>query len=106
MAGSLPKGHYLVVEIPLLIEANFEDAVDRILVVDCDEAAQLERVSIRDGMPQPALQAILKTQVDRNTRLQTANDIITNDETKEHLKSKVLALHHLYSELAKQELAV
>jgi dephospho-CoA kinase len=42
------RGAYQIFMIPLLIEQRGVD-VDRILVVDCDEAAQIRRLQARDG---------------------------------------------------------
>lgn len=90
---------YTVIEIPLLIESNFQDEVDRILVVDCSEDLQVARVLKRDAIPIAAIQAILKSQADRITRLRQADDVIENTSDHASLKVKVLALHHYYKEL-------
>lgn len=95
------KAPYLIVEIPLLIEAHFEDIVDRILVVDCPLNLQIERIQKRDATPVKVIQQIIQTQVDRNTRLQKADDVIENTDTLEVLKNKVSALHRYYIELSK-----
>ncbi len=95
------KMPYLIVEIPLLIEAHFEDIVDRILVVDCPPKLQIERIQERDAMPLKMIQQIMTTQVDRGKRLQKADDVIENIDDKATLKNKVLALHHYYIELFK-----
>src|SRR3984957_4425742 len=42
-------GPYVVMAIPLLVEGRSRDRVDRILVIDVDEAIQLQRVMARDG---------------------------------------------------------
>lgn len=96
----IPPEKYIVIEIPLLFEANFQEMVDRVLVVDCDEKLQIERVNRRDGM-NDATQAILKTQIPRTTRLAHAHDVILNEGSIEELKKKVLNLHLYYHELAK-----
>lgn len=94
---------YIIVEIPLLIEAHFEHAVDRILVVDCNEAQQVERVARRDGVPINAIQAIVNNQTNRSVRLSKAHDVILNEGSKEELKAKVKALDQLYRELLNQK---
>lgn len=96
-----PKGHYTVVEIPLLFEAECQDLVDRILVVDCFPAKQIERVMQRDGATQLGVEAIMATQTTRENRLTAAHDVIENEGSREALKAKVLAIHHYYNELAK-----
>ncbi len=100
-ATLISPGEYCVVEIPLLIESQFEGAVDRILVVDCLESQQIDRVAIRDAIPRSSIAAILRTQADRKTRLAMADDIISNDTTRDVLKQQVRTLHIYYSELAK-----
>lgn len=93
---------YIVVEIPLLIEAHFEHSVDRILVVDCKENFQIERVARRDGVPIQAIQSIVNAQTQRAVRLAKAHDVILNEGSKEELKQKVKALHQYYTELLNQ----
>lgn len=100
-AALVPTREYSIIEIPLLIESKFEGAVDRIVVVDCLEAQQIERVALRDAIPRSSIAAILKTQADRKTRLAMADDVISNDSTRDILKQQVRALHNYYSELAK-----
>src|SRR5258706_6847653 len=39
---------YAVVVVPLLVETGFRDLIDRVLVVDAEEARQIERASARD----------------------------------------------------------
>ncbi len=97
----VPTGEYWVVAIPLLVETRFETAVDRVLVVDCSESQQIARVIERDSLSRDQIEAIIKAQADRKTRLSKAHDIILNEGTKEDLKDSVLDLHELYSFLAK-----
>ncbi|HXH55098.1 MAG TPA: dephospho-CoA kinase [Gammaproteobacteria bacterium] len=95
------KASYIIVDIPLLIEAHFEDIVDRILVVDCPLNLQIERIKKRDATPVNVIQQMIQTQVDRDTRLQKADDVIENTDGLEALKNKVFALHRYYIELSK-----
>jgi len=92
---------YLMVEIPLLIEAHFEDTVDRILVVDCPEAIQIDRAMKRDNTSREQVLAILKNQADRETRLARAHDVIKNTGSKAELKKNVQTLHQHYCDLKK-----
>ena len=52
-------GPYIVMAIPLLIEGGARDRVDRILVVDVEEAVQLQRVMARDHCSLEQAQAII-----------------------------------------------
>lgn len=100
-ADKIPKGHYLVVEIPLLVEAHFQDAVDRILVVDCAVDLQIDRVSQRDTTSRSDIQLIIDSQTSRANRLTEADDVVDNNSTRMELKRKTEALHHYYIELSK-----
>lgn len=90
---------YFVVEIPLLIEAEFQDAVDRILVVDCSKETQIERVSKRDSSEHEEIKAIMESQVSREQRLQFADDVMENEGSLDALRQKVRSLHDQYIKL-------
>jgi dephospho-CoA kinase len=93
---------YAMVAVPLLIETNFAELVDRILVVDCPESAQLERLMRRDAIPRDEALAMVRAQVDRATRLKAAHDVIDNSGTPETTRRQVEHLHHRYLDLAAQ----
>ncbi len=90
------KENYLIVDIPLLLEANFQDLVDRVLVVDCSKQKQIERIEARDNIPHEVILKIIDSQVSQSERLSKADDVIENDGSKSELKEKVVALHHYY----------
>ncbi|MDB6097188.1 MAG: hypothetical protein JWM09_1466 [Francisellaceae bacterium] len=91
---------YSIVEIPLLMEAGFKTDVDRILVVDTTEALQKKRASTRDRLSKADIDKILHAQLDRETRLKYANDIIDNTGTLEELEKSVMDLHQQYLKLS------
>ena len=72
-------GPYQILVIPLLVEKNLAAHVDRVLVVDCDEALQLRRLHARDGSTPEQARAILAAQASRAARLKAADDVIRND---------------------------
>ena len=84
---------YTIVVIPLLLETNQVDLVDRILVVDTPEKEQLKRVAARDSLSDNAVMAIIDAQADRKTRLDAADDIIVNDQDISALTEHVQDLH-------------
>jgi dephospho-CoA kinase len=86
--------------VPLLVETSFGALVDRVLVVDSPEAAQLERLLRRDAIPRAEAQAMLRAQVDRATRLKAAHDVIDNSGTPEATRRQVELLHRRYLDLA------
>lgn len=91
---------YALVAVPLLVETNFGELVDRILVVDCPEALQLERLMRRDAIPRPEAEAMVRAQTERATRLRAAHDIIDNGGTAEATLRQVEQLHRRYLDLA------
>lgn len=89
---------YAILSIPLLQETGQLDTVDRVLVVDCPEKIQLERVCLRDQVGSENVRAILAAQSSRREKLRIADDVIDNSGQKEALKPQVEALHRSYLE--------
>jgi dephospho-CoA kinase len=98
--ASVASGPYLVMDIPLLIETDGRNRVDRVLVVDVDETVQLKRLLERDGGTQDQAQAILAAQASRAARLKAADDVIANGGTLSALRDAVDQLHQNYLRLA------
>jgi dephospho-CoA kinase len=95
-------GPYQVLVIPLLVEKHLGSQVNRVLVVDCDEALQISRLRARDGSTLAQVRAILDAQVSRSTRVKAANDVITNDADMSAVQNQVATLHARYLALAVQ----
>jgi dephospho-CoA kinase len=92
---------YVVLVVPLLAETgSYREQVDRVLVVDCPVALQIERVMARNGMARAAVEAILQAQATREARLAIADDVIANDGGLDKLAAQVAGLHARYLELA------
>ena len=88
------KHSLCVIEIPLLFEANWQDYVDCVLVIDCPIALQKQRVTKRDNTPIEIIDKIIHTQVPRERRLKQADKIIHNIGTKNDLKAAVTHFLH------------
>ena len=88
--------------VPLLVETNFGELVDRILVIDAPESTQLERLMRRDAIPKPEAVEMIRAQVDRATRLKAAHDIIDNSGTTEATRRQVELAHRRYLDIAAQ----
>lgn len=87
---------YSILVVPLLPQAPaFRRLVERILVVDCDERHQIERVQLR-GLTEAAIRAIISSQTPRSKRLELADDIIVNEGNLNDLSAQVSALHLRY----------
>ena len=60
---------YVVLAVPLLVESNsYRQRADRILVIDCDEASQIQRVRARSGLSEGEVRAIIAAQASREGR--------------------------------------
>lgn len=94
-------GPYVVMAIPLLVEGGSRDRVDRILVIDVDEAVQLQRVMARDRCSFEEAGAILAAQAGRSLRLAAADDVLPNTATVTDLRQRVDKLHESYLRLGK-----
>ncbi|MEI2768719.1 MAG: dephospho-CoA kinase [Nitrosomonas sp.] len=93
---------YIIIVVPLLFETHdYDNTVERVLVVDCSESLQLLRTMTRSRLSEEKVKAIMATQVTRQRRLQLADDIITNDHDIDSLKRQVLTLHKKYLIFAK-----
>jgi dephospho-CoA kinase len=69
-----------VFDVPLLVESgHWRTRVDRVLVVDCSEATQLERVVQRAGWSPDTVRAVIAQQATRAARRACADAVIVND---------------------------
>jgi dephospho-CoA kinase len=110
VAASANFAPYCLVGVPLLFESgNWRERFNRILVVDCPESLQIQRVRLRSGLEEAQIRAIMAAQVTRELRLANADDVIDNSVSHTDPKARVLpaatadkvaALHQLYTELA------
>lgn len=93
-------GPYQILALPLLVERSHASLVDRVLVIDCDEALQIRRLQARDGSTLAEARAILAAQAPRAARLEAADDVITNDGDLGSLRDQVEHCHRRYLDLA------
>jgi dephospho-CoA kinase len=91
---------YCIVVIPLLLETDQRDLVDRILVVDTEVDKQIARVAMRSGLPRHEISAIIATQASRDSRLAAADEVINNDGSLDELATQVRAHHEKYLKIA------
>ena len=97
----LAQSPYVIVAVPLLLETGaYRNIVQRILVVDCSEAQQVERVVAHNGMSETEVHAIMAHQIDRQERLHLADDILDNHDSRSTLRPQVERLHQRYIKLA------
>jgi len=99
--GEHPEGHKRLAAHPLRAETGgYRDLLNRVLVVDCTEAQQIERVMSRSTLSREEVLAIVATQASRAQRLAAADDVILNTAAPDALRADVAALHQRYLDLA------
>jgi dephospho-CoA kinase len=97
------SGPYVVYVVPLLVESGeHRSRVDRVLVIDCPEELQIERVRARSHLTVDEVRAILAAQATRAQRLAAADDVIDNSGSVEALRKQVGAFHRRYLQYADQ----
>jgi dephospho-CoA kinase len=76
LAGSRP----VVFDVPLLSASSpWRQRVERLLVVDCTEDTQLQRVMLRSGWSAQQVQRVMSQQTSRGARRAIADAVIFND---------------------------
>jgi dephospho-CoA kinase len=74
------EGSAVVFDVPLLAESSaWRQRVQRVLVVDCSEAAQVERVRARSGWTAVSARQAIAAQSPRAARRAIADAVIVND---------------------------
>lgn len=93
---AVADGHSVIVfDVPLLVESGrrWRSQLDRVLLIDCQPATQIQRVIARNGLSESAVRQIIAAQADRATKLAAADWVICNEDISfDDLRSKVLAL--------------
>ncbi len=87
-------GPYAVVVVPLLFESGaWAGTLERIVVVDCSEALQVERAVARSGLAAEEVRAIMAAQWPRWRRLQAADEVLWNGGDRAALEAQCGRLH-------------
>lgn len=98
------RSPYCLLVVPLLVENKLTGLANRVLVIDVDEATQIERTCRRDGVSRAQAEAILTAQASRAERLAVADDVLDNKNgAPETIKPRILALHETYMAFASQQ---
>ncbi len=79
--AAVQQGHALLVfDVPLLVESKrWRQQVQRVLVIDCEPATQIQRVVARSGLAADEVGRIIAAQSPRAVRLAAADWVIYND---------------------------
>ena len=94
------RSAYCILASPLLFETKQTGLTNRILVVDVPPELQFLRTMKRDNITEEQIKRITDSQVDRQFRLEHADDVIDNSGSVENTNAQVLHLHELYLSLA------
>ena len=95
---------YVILMVPLLVEGGADRSrCQRVVVVDCDEDTQIERVMRRNGLSGDEVRRIMASQAARRDRLAAADDIVDNTKGFDDLEPQVHKLHEHYLVLAKEQ---
>jgi dephospho-CoA kinase len=99
--GEHARSAYVVFVVPLLIEGGVDRSrYRRVLVIDCTEAQQIDRVMRRSGLTEKEVRDIIAAQATRGARLLKADDVIDNSGPSEALAPQVASLNEKYLTLA------
>ncbi|MDX1516538.1 MAG: dephospho-CoA kinase [Woeseiaceae bacterium] len=101
-AAATAGGDYQIVVVPLLVGSPLASFADRILVVDCTENAQIQRLMARDAESEGQARRILAAQSSREQRLAIADDVVENDGDLGKTLEQVEALHRRYLALSRE----
>src|SRR5262249_18473266 len=94
------KSPYGILVVPLLLDREGASRVDRVLVVDCPEELQVQRVAKRSALSEAEVRAIMATQLPRAGRLARADDVLDNSGPASAIAPQVVALDRRYRALA------
>lgn len=80
---------YAILESPLLLETDQHLLVEKIILVDVDEATQIARASARDGSDVEQIKSIIASQMPRAEKLKKADFVIDNGGSREATERQV-----------------
>ncbi len=91
---------YCLIVVPLMIETNFQDLVDRVLVVEAPTEKRFQWLAARNGFSHTNIKQIFSAQASDKERATIADDLIRNDGDIASLVRRVDDLHRRYTALA------
>ena len=90
----------VIIDIPLLIETDKQDTVDKVVLVYTSPQGQIERLVKRDGLSLEDAHKRLTSQMSIENKKKYAHYIINNEEPLEEIQKKV---KKIFRELKKEE---
>jgi len=92
----------VVIDAALLVETGAYREVDRLIVVYCSEAQQIERLQRRDGLSREEAERIVSAQLPLKEKVNVADRVISNEGTIEETKRKAKDIFEELKRLADQ----
>jgi len=83
----------VILESPLLFETDQHQLVHKTVLVDLQEALQIERACARDGNQADQIQRIIDAQMPREEKLSRADIVLDNSESLDTLAARVTVVH-------------
>ena len=87
---------YTLFVAPLLLETNSQEMCSRVVVVDVPKDVQIRRTAKRDKVSPNQVEKMVAAQMEREKRLEKADDVLLNNGTIEDLEKQVEELHKKY----------
>lgn len=95
------RSEYALLVIPLMVENNLQSLADKVIVVDVDQATQIQRTVERDNVNIEQARAILASQATREQRLAIADYVIKNNTKNQKLLYQITELHKKFLEMCR-----
>jgi len=89
LMAAAPADAVVVYDVPLLVEKSLQGEYDVVVVVDAEEATQVERLTAGRGMTEAAARARIATQASRDERLAVADEVLDNTGDLAGLRAQV-----------------
>ena len=90
---------YTLFVAPLLLETNSQEMCSRVLVVDVPKDVQIQRTAKRDKVLPNQVEQMVAAQMEREKRLEKADDVLLKSRTIEDLEKQVEELHKKYIQM-------
>jgi len=86
---SLPKGHHLLADIPLLFEKETPYDFDKIITIACSDKIQLSRLMLRSSLDKETALAMIKKQVALSEKMRQSDIVLWNNGNLDHLQRQI-----------------
>ncbi len=95
-----PHRGYVIVEVPLLYEAELAGEFDYVVLVRTDEGNAVARAAANLGIGRKEITKRLATQIPQSKKEKLADFVISNNGTVEELRERIRLLHSIISSLS------